>query len=241
MSEGRRFGRRAAVILVAVCAVLGLVALIGWRWFATWEPDRDRYPLRGIDLSHHQGEIDWPAVAEDDVAFAYIKATEGGGHVDDRFATNWKQARAAEIPSGAYHFFTFCRTGAEQGRNFVDTVPVEADALPPAVDLEFDGQCSERPSGDELRDELAAYLAVVEKAYGKPVIFYVTPDFLDEYGDSLPTRDLWWRAIVSDPDGSWTLWQYHNRGSVDGIDGPVDLNVFEGDLTAFDAWRGSGD
>lgn len=120
----------------------------------------------------------------------------------------------------------------------MDTVPVETDALPPAVDLEFDGQCAERPSGDTLRDELTAYVAVVEKAYGKPAIFYVTPDFLDEYGDSLPERDLWWRAIVSDPDGSWTLWQYHNRGSVDGIEGPVDLNVFEGDRTAFDAWRG---
>lgn len=235
----RRLVRRLAIALLAVLVVGGLAAFAGWRWFLGWEPDRDRYPLRGIDVSHHQGPIDWPEVAEDDVAFAYIKATEGGSFVDERFATNWAQARAAGIPSGAYHFFTFCRTGAEQARNFVDTVPAEPDALAPAVDLEFGGNCGDRPSNAELRRELDAFLDVVEQAYGREAIFYVTPDFLDAYADALPARDFWWRAIISTPDGSWRFWQFHNGARVDGIDGPVDLNVFEGDRAAFDAWRRS--
>lgn len=53
--------------------------------------------MRGIDVSHHQGDIDWQRVAADDVAFAIIKATEGGDHIDDAFATNLSEARAAAL------------------------------------------------------------------------------------------------------------------------------------------------
>ena len=92
----------------------GLVAAGGLFYFHTFSPDRGKYPVRGIDVSHHQGPIDWQRVAADDVAFAVIKATEGGDHVDDAFATNLREARAAGLAVGAYHFFTFCRPGGDQ-------------------------------------------------------------------------------------------------------------------------------
>lgn len=232
-------GWRIAAASVGLAASAVLVAALAWLWFLHWQPDRARYPLRGIDVSHHQGAIDWPAVAADDVAFAYLKASEGGDHRDRRFERNRRDARAAGLAVGAYHFFTWCKPGAEQARNFIAAAPPEADALPPALDLEFGGNCGRSPDGTELRRELDAYLALVEAAYGRPVLLYVTPEFLAAHRHDLPARALWRRAIVRAPDASarWTLWQYHNRGRVQGIDGPVDLNVFAGDAAAFAQWR----
>ncbi|MEH6420683.1 glycoside hydrolase family 25 protein [Pseudomonas sp. CGJS7] len=227
--------RRIALWTLAVAAMALAASLAARAWFLHWQPDRQRYPLRGIDVSHHQGAIDWPAVARDDVAFAYLKASEGGDHRDRRFTENWRQARAAGIAVGAYHFFTFCRDGAEQARNFIEAVPVQADALPPAVDLEFGGNCGQRPEPAAMRAQLDAFLRPTEAAYGKPAVLYVTPEFFDAYHPVLPQRPLWRRSILHAPDAraAWTLWQYHNRARVEGIVGPVDLNVFAGDATAF--------
>lgn len=227
-----------AVVLALVAAVL---AFAGWRWFREYRPDPARYPLRGIDVSHHQGRIDWSRVAADDVAFAYLKATEGGDYRDDAFARNWDAARAAGLAVGAYHFFTFCRPGAEQADNVLATVPAAADALPLVVDLEFGGNCGRVPAPADLRGELDAFLARVEPARGRRVVFYVTAEFLDAYGAALPPRALWRRSLLREPEplARWVLWQYHNRGRVDGIDGPVDLDVFFAGPEAFAAWRGA--
>lgn len=225
---------------VLVGSALALLAVgVGRYWFLHWQPDRALYPLRGLDVSHHQGTVDWRSVAGDDVAFVYLKASEGGDHRDRRYAGNERDARAAGIAVGAYHFFTFCRSGAEQAANFLAAVPARADALPPAVDLEFGGNCGRRPEAAAMRAELDAFLAPVEAAYAKPALLYVTPEFFEAYRAALPARPLWRRSILRAPDASaaWTLWQYHNRARVAGIDGPVDLNVYVGDAAAFAAWR----
>lgn len=225
-------------LLAALAVVAGAAA---WLWFRGYRADPDRYPIHGIDVSHHQGAIDWTKVAGDGVAFAYLKATEGGDHRDREFARHWREARAAGIAVGAYHFFTFCRPGAQQAANILAVVPAAADALPPAVDLEFGGNCGRVPDGAVMRRELDAFLAPVERATGKRAILYVTPEFFAAYRDHLPARGLWRRSILRAPDNAvpWQLWQYHNRGRVDGIRGPVDLNVFYGDAAAFAAWRAS--
>ncbi|WP_414707009.1 GH25 family lysozyme, partial [Rhizobium sp. UBA1881] len=69
-------------------------------------PSLADYPIQGIDISHHQGAIDWSALAaQPNVRFAIMKATEGGDHRDTRFAENWQAAKNAGIVRGAYHFF----------------------------------------------------------------------------------------------------------------------------------------
>lgn len=230
-----RWWRGLAVSIVF--AALGTLAV--WMGFRSYTPDETCYPLLGVDVSHHQGRIDWPAVAADGVDFAYLKATEGGDHRDREFTRNWEAARAAGLAVGAYHFFTFCRAGAEQADNVLATVPVAVDALPLAVDLEFGGNCDRVPTVETLGRELRAFLGPVEAAYGKPVVLYVTPEFLDAYRTALPTRGLWRRSLLRVPDDAapWRLWQYHNRARIDGIVGPVDLDTFDGDRVAFDAWR----
>src|SRR3954463_8047491 len=72
------------------------------------------YPIHGIDVSRHQGEIDWNAVASSGVKFAWIKATEGGDHADVMFQANWQGAKAAGVARGAYHFVYWCRSPMEE-------------------------------------------------------------------------------------------------------------------------------
>ena len=118
----------------------------GWQYAIRWHPDDARYPSQGIDVSHHQGAIDWKLLPAQGVDFAYIKATEGADHRDTRFFDNWAGAQRARIPHGAYHFFTLCQPGARQAAHFIAVAPREADALPPALDLERMGPCRQGPT-----------------------------------------------------------------------------------------------
>jgi lysozyme len=215
----------SAAGLILACLVLAG----GYFYFQTFSPDRGRYPVRGIDVSHHQGRIDWERVAADDVAFAVIKATEGGDHIDDAFAANLRAARAAGLAVGAYHFFTFCRPGADQARNFISVVPRDQPLLPPVVDIEFGGNCPQRPSPEQLNAELSAFLGPVEAAFGKTAILYVTDEAAEAYAGQIVGRPRWLRSLALRPSqDDWIYWQYHNRGRVDGIGGDVDLNVLQG-------------
>ena len=208
---------------------VGLAAAGGFFYFQTFSPDRDSYPVRGIDVSPHQGEIDWRRVAADDVAFAIIKATEGGDHVDDAFAKNLREARAAGLAVGAYHFFTFCRPGADQAKNFISVVPHDQPLLPPVVDIEFGGNCPQRPSPEQLSAELQAFLGPVEATFGKAAIVYLTDEAEGAYAGKIDVRPLWRRSLLLEPGrNDWVYWQYHNMGRVDGIIGDVDLNVLKG-------------
>ena len=222
-------GKRIVFWGLAGVVVASAVVAGAFVWFRGFSPDRAEFPIRGIDVSHHQGSIDWRRVAADDVAFAIIKATEGGTHVDTQFATNLREARAAGLAVGAYHFFTFCRPGADQARNFMSVVPRGEPLLPPVVDIEFGGNCPQRPSPEQLNAELAAFLGPVETAFGKQAIFYLTDEAADAYSASIITRQRWLRSLAIRPgENDWIYWQYHNMGRVDGIKGDVDLNVLRG-------------
>ena len=130
--------RRSVMLMALLGCAVAAAAVFGldrgyWRLN---HPDPARFPIWGVDVSHHQGPIDWPKVAsEPHVAFAFIKATEGGDWTDPRFATNWREARAAGLLVGAYHFFTFCRPPLDQARHFLTTAPREPDALPAVLDV----------------------------------------------------------------------------------------------------------
>ena len=202
------------------------------------------YPIRGVDVSHHQGTIDWPVVALANVDFAYIKATEGGDLRDDQFANNWKNAAAYRIPRGAYHYFTFRTSGASQADNFLSTVPIDSSALPPAVDLEFGGNASTHPSVSEFQRELTDFLSRLRHTYKKePVVYttvvYTTDDFYAQYLSDYPIKRLWIRSTLYKPrlppGHDWFLWQFTDRGHVRGIQTPVDLSVYYGNRAAFDA------
>lgn len=195
-----------------------------------------RYEVLDVDVSHHQGQANWDAVAADGTAFAYIKSTEGGDWVDTRFEENWHGAEDAGVLRGAYHFFTFCTGGAAQAANMIATVPDVPGMLPPAVDLEFAGNCSVRPSVEEFRLELDVFLAEVEGHYRMRPVIYTNAHFYTEYVGDRPPDVVWWmQSPILEPWGEpdWMLWQY-TPGPKDGVDGDVDRNVLDGTLA--DLW-----
>ena len=212
---------------------LGVAVLAGAVFFVLriYEPGF-RYDVRGVDVSHHQGEIDWEALAGDNVTFAYIKATEGGDRIDPRFHENWRGAADAGVLRGAYHFFTFCRSGADQLANLVATVPTETGMLPPAVDLEFGGNCAARPEVAEFRAELDVFLDGVEAHYGQTPVIYTNAHFYDHYLDESPPTAVWWiQSAFWEPWGApqWTFWQSW-PGRRAGVDGAIDRNVYRSSL-----------
>lgn len=214
-----------AALLAALVAGLLHQTVI---WFNM--PSRGRFPVWGIDVSHHQRAIDWPAVAGAGVQFAWIKATEGGDHRDTRFAENWAGATDAGVVTGAYHFFTFCRDPAEQAANFLAVHPKVGRALPPAVDVELGGNCAARPA--DLPARLRVFADAVEAGLGRRPIVYTTSEVLALW----PVEgELWMRDIFWEPPGPWVFWQYGYERHLPGVDGLVDVNVYAGSKADFAA------
>ncbi|TGM16029.1 lysozyme [Leptospira selangorensis] len=201
-------------------------------WFVY--PSESKYPIRGIDVSNHQGNIDWKKIPKNKIQFAYIKATEGGDWKDKAFSRNWEQANQLGIRVGAYHFFTLCRSGKEQAANFISYVPIDQNALPPVADLEFVGNCKERPPLQDVKKEIQDFLSTLENHYGKKPILYLTYEFIDLYlKDDFIEYPVWIRDIFGHPSSTfkrnWIIWQYHSRARLEGIEGPVDLNILRRD------------
>ncbi|MFI2297088.1 GH25 family lysozyme [Isoptericola sp. NPDC019571] len=237
---GRGRGRRALAVAVgAVVVLLGVLALLVWNG-VLW-PNRlaaDRYAVRGVDVSAYQGEIDWPVLADQDLDFAFIKATEGSAHEDERFAASWEGARATDLLVGAYHFLSFESPGADQAAHMIDVVPAESGTLPPVVDVEYYGDfAADPPTVDELRGILDPMLDALEDHYGVPPILYTTQQIRADYlGDDYDRYPLWIRSVASTPDlprRDWEFWQYSDRDTLPGYAGEeehIDMNVFDGTI-----------
>jgi lysozyme len=226
---GRRGRQRAVLFGFGLCGILLVISVIaaatGW-----WTPLADQY-VQGVDVSAHQGRIDWDALARADARFAYIKATEGGAFVDPRFAANWRDAGRSGIRRGAYHRFTLCRSAAAQAANFIRTVPRAGNALPPAVDVENFQDCASRTAVAQIEE----FLNTVEAHYGARPILYVTREFHDAHRRDFPRERFWIRSLYAPPGfrrADWVIWQHHNYAQRPGIDAPVDLDAFRGDEAA---------
>ena len=203
-----------------------------------------KYPVRGVDVSHYQGEIDWNMLASQNISFAYIKATEGSNYVDEKFADNLRAARQTGLRVGAYHFFSFDSPGTTQAANFIETVEAFKGMMPPVVDVEFYGNKEINPPDPlEVRPQLQAYLDAVEEAYGKRPVIYATYESWELYiKNQFEDYPLWIRDIWNRPESSldWTFWQYTNRGRLRGFSGDelyIDLNVFAGTMEEWAQWE----
>jgi lysozyme len=214
----------------AALALLGVVAVSMWVLLPHFRPGLRPGERYGIDVSTHQGQIDWSAVAGDRISFAYIKASEGGDFVDERFTENWDGASAAGLDRGAYHFFTLCRSGAEQAGHFLSVAIPDPAALAPAVDLELKGNCARRPTREEFLVELRVFLDRVERAWDRQVVIYTTDDFDDVYPVRGLSRLLWEAPYYRRPpaNADWVIWQVTSLASVKGVEGRVDLDITRG-------------
>ena len=239
--------RLVLLIFIAVVAAAAIVlgCLLYFGMLQLNRPSEEQYPVRGVDVSAYQGEIDWPTLSKQGVHFAFIKATEGSSHVDARFARNWEQAQKTSLRIGAYHFFSFDSAGQTQAENFIKTVPQTEGMLPPVVDLELYGEKKKNPPDkDRVLPELETMLALLEEAYGRKPILYTTAKSYRLYlAEGFAEYDIWIRDVLRKPklpDGrAWTFWQYTDRARLEGYQGEeryIDLNVFCGTEAEFEAY-----
>jgi lysozyme len=202
------------------------------------------HPVHGIDLSRYQSEIDWARVRAAGVSFAFLKATEGSDRVDPTFEENWEAARQAGVARGAYHFFYWCGPAESQARWFIRNVPRDRGALPPVLDLEwnpFSPTCTRRPPPAEVRRQARIFIDIVARHYGQRPVIYTTRDFWHENDVERLGEEIWIRSTARHvdeiyPGASWTFWQYTATGIVPGVDGPVDLNAFNGSHGDWARW-----
>ena len=207
------------------------------------------YPIHGIDVSKYQGDIDWPTVKRSGMQFAYIKATEGGDHIDPKFQANWTGTKSAGIAHGAYHFVYWCRPWQEEMAAFESTVPAEPDALPPVLDVEAtptSRTCQRQLERGKVVGEIRAMLLEMERHYGKRPIIYTTVDFYEAilHPSELEDYPIWVRSTKYSPHvkygaRKWHFWQFQSDAEVPGITGKVDRNVFAGDHRDWKAFAGT--
>ncbi|ASR06246.1 glycosyl hydrolase [Rhizobium leguminosarum bv. viciae] len=203
--------------------------------------------VHGVDVSRWQGEIDWETLRKQGANFVYIKATDGGDHLDPMFRKNWRRAKEAGLKHGAYHFFYWCRTGGEQADWFIRNVPKEANSLPPVIDVEWNGEssCKQRLSRKRVLEKMQVFMDKVERHYGQRPIIYTAPDFYrDNLKGELLNYPFWLRSVAAHPSKvypgrKWVFWQYSGSGLSDGVDGKIDLNVFNGDESDWHDWVAS--
>lgn len=187
--------------------------------------------LRGLDVSHHQKEIEWEwLAATEPVDFVFVKATEGGDFVDSLFCQNWEDLKRLGIRRGAYHFFRAYGCGDDQASHFLAQVDMMPGDIAPVLDIEtLDGIPPEL-----MVEEARIWLEIVEKQLGTRPIIYSNLHFYERYlAGHFEGYPLWIARYADDKPllssgKSWDFWQFSNEGCVEGISRKVDLNIFPG-------------
>jgi lysozyme len=201
-------------------------------------------PVHGVDVSRWQANIDWAKLKSQGANFVFIKATDGGDHLDPMFMKNWVNAHEAGLKRGAYHFFYWCRTAGEQADWFIRNVPKVEGALPPVIDVEYNhlSNCKRRLPRAKVIEKMQVFMDKLEAHYGQRPIIYTAPDF---YADNLKGEFLdypfWLRSVAAHPSKrypgrKWVFWQYSGSGLSQGVKGNIDLNVFHGTEKQWRDW-----
>lgn len=236
----RRRGRLGPALLGLALAVMAVVAsyYIWWRdaGVTVVVPDVATHPVRGIDVSAHNGDIDFERVAAAGIEFALIKATEGHSFKDRNFTDNFTRARKAGLKVGAYHFFRFDCTGYMQALNLLHSVRGRDPDLPLVIDVEE----WTNPRDHTTRDVLLRLQAMVNtlEAHGYEVMLYSNKDGFERFiSERFAHYPLWICSMTGSPDASrLRIWQYTHTGHVDGVTGHVDINTFNGSRDQWTRW-----
>lgn len=201
------------------------------------------FPIQGIDIARYQGAVDWQALKAAGIRFAYIKATEGGDYVDPMFEANWRSARAAGMPRGAYHFATWCRPAHEQAAWIRATIPRDPDQLPPVLDLEWNTHsrnCPNKLPKEQAMQVVRVLLATLHQHTGKKPVIYTDITFhADVLEGEFNEHRFWLRSVANEPhvrynNRRWSFWQFTATGRLPGVATYVDRNAFFGDDNEWD-------
>lgn len=188
----------------------------------------------GIDVSYHQGTINWQKVQKAGIRFAFIRISDGLGTKDALFAQNWAGARRAHLRRGVYQYFRPDENAIAQADLVIAAVLRDPGELPPVIDVEATGG----KSPAQIERQVRAWVARIRaKLHVEPII-YTSPSFWTDSvgGADMSSHPLWVAHYTNEcprvpaPWTRWTFWQHSESGRVPGIQGPVDLDVFAGEL-----------
>ncbi len=187
--------------------------------------------VHGIDLSHYQGNVFWNAIGENaKMAYVYLKATEGGDRIDDKFERNIQLAHQNRLKVGAYHFYRPRTPQETQLKNFMAQCRAEEQDLLPMIDVETTSGLST----EVFCDSLFKFLDLVEKAYNQKPLVYTGANFYDKHllGKLDEYRIMIAQYTDFEPklkDGrDITMWQYTGKGHIRGVNGYIDKSRFMG-------------
>ena len=214
------------------------VGPFGFRWRALYGDVSypEGYEIHGIDISHHQGRIDWEELKDNGqidhcpIRFVMIKATEGATQTDRNFRDNFFQARENGFTRGAYHFYSVHSPAEQQAYHFIKTVDLENGDLPPVLDVEHKPK---NQSDEDFKHSVLKWLNIVESHYRvKPIIYtyfkfktrYLSDPIFDEY----PYWIAHYYVDSLEYQGPWKFWQHTDVGRLPGIKGNVDFNIYNG-------------
>ena len=184
----------------------------------------------GLDVSHHQGEIDWNKIVNTTpfdtlIDFVYCKATEGSTYIDSEWKSNRVQLNQLGIRNGAYHFLNTNTSSIPQAKHFLNTWKHREIDLPPVLDVE-----KEATTDKILINNMYDWLEYVEKKSGfRPIIYtsysFYTKKFKNEFKD----YQFWIASYDKDPkalsDKRIVHWQFTDNIDLPGINEKVDFNV----------------
>lgn len=192
------------------------------------------FKISGLDVSRHQGNIDWDKVLEhEEPHFVFLKATEGTLIKDPTYMKHSRELDDAGVLWGAYHFFGHRTPGKEQAKNFIKTANLKKGNLRPVLDIEKHRFMTDPK---KMVKEAKAFCREIRRHYGKNPIIYCSAHFYDAYlkNDFKDNDYPLWIAHYREesPDCSWTIWQHTETYRIKGIRGHVDRNVFSGDSSA---------
>lgn len=242
----RKLLKTISLVLAALLVLLGCLMVWGYKnrvsifhWIrGEIVVNRAEYPIVGIDVSSHNGDIDFDKVKADGYSFVIIKASEGLEHHDSKFAINYDNARKSGLKVGAYHFFRKDTDGLNQAKNFLETIGWRKLDLPLVVDVE-DWSNAKNVEDERTQKNLDAMLDNL-RSRGHKVMVYTNGDGYKKYiKDGQININLWLCAFRQPNDLKHIphqLQQYSHWGRVKGIWGDVDLNVFNGSQEQWDKW-----
>ncbi len=173
--------------------------------------------VKGIDVSHHQGVINWSKKDKELFSFVYIKSTEGENFKDPLFKYNFHTTRKVGLYAGAYHVYNFNKGGKCQAENFIKVVPKYKNMLPPAVDLHLISNISEKDK-KHIIAELKIFNKIIYNHFGKKPVFYVSNQQFKKYLINFFDNKIWtWHYTEKSKPGKFgnkdfSIWQYNIVG-----------------------------
>ncbi len=245
---------KSLIVVILLLAIFGvsyhyrnaLAYYFSFRTDKTWNNDklhsirnlqvlsRHEKNMVGIDVSEYQGEIDWKVTdsveGECPIDFVFVRATYGEDCLDRQFRKNWREIKKTPMVRGAYHYYRPDENSVKQAQNFIKNVTLLDGDLPPVLDIE---KIPEGQSIDSLKTGIRRWLSKIEKHYKvKPIIYTGEKYYYDFLMQEFKEYTVWianYNFMTETIEPGWQFWQFTQNGKAKGINGTVDINLFNGD------------